>query len=222
MSNPIDPAQAAKQRMEWLTRNIDLNGQGRSTEEINAIRESLDEQEAATRARMPERIFVGLWLAIFHKGKNEFYPQVDLNMWANYAGNEYREVDIFDPKTGEILFSVPPLFDRTGIKALTGKDRTRMPGGNILNVIRNAELRSKVSPKDGKHYLDAHLRQRALFMSELPPTVQKNLTRWNAIFTRYGLPPIVAMEEVTATPDGVSNSATHQLAPTNDNDWEPL
>lgn len=209
----------AKRRLEWMTRNIDMTGTGRSTEEINAIRQSLDEQETATRARMPERIFVGLWLAVFHKGQNEFYPQVNLDMWANYAGNEYREVDIINAK-GEVLFAVPPLFDRSGIKAIQGKERTRMPGGNILNIIRNAELRSRVSPQDGRHYLSAHLKQRALFMADLPPSVRTNLQRWDAIFKRYGLPGVLETEEVTAQKDSVSNSADQ---PTTQNDeWEPL
>jgi hypothetical protein len=220
MTQPTQPDQnPAKRRLEWMTRNIDMTGTGRSTEEINAIRQSLDEQETATRARMPERIFVGLWLAVFHKGQNEFYPQVNLDMWANYAGNEYREVDIINAK-GEVLFSVPPLFDRSGIKAIQGKDRTRMPGGNILNIIRNAELRSRVSPQDGRNYLSAHLKQRALFMADLPPSVRTNLERWDAIFKRYGLPGVLETEEVTAQKDSVSNSADQ---PTTQNDeWEPL
>lgn len=218
-SQPQPNPSASKSRLEWMTRNIDMTGNGRSTEEINAIRKSLDEQENATRARMPERIFVGLWLAVFHKGQNEFYPQVNLDMWANYAGNEYREVDIINPK-GEVLFSVPPLFDRSGIKSIAGKDRTRMPGGNILNIIRNAELRSRVSPQDGRNFLNAHLKQRALFMADLPPSVKTNLERWDAIFKRYGLPGVLESEEVTAQKDSVSTSAS-QLQ-TNNDEWEPL
>ena len=220
MTQPTQPDQnPAKRRLDWMTRNIDMTGTGRSTEEINAIRQSLDEQETATRARMPERIFVGLWLAVFHKGQNEFYPQVNLDMWANYAGNEYREVDIINAK-GEVIFSVPPLFDRSGIKTIQGKERTRMPGGNILNIIQNAELRARVSPQDGRNYLSAHLKQRALFMADLPPSVRTNLERWDAIFKRYGLPGVLETEEVTAQKDSVSNSADQ---PTTQNDeWEPL
>jgi len=219
-TKPTPPNGAVDKRAAWLTRNVDLGGNlNRSTEEINAIRESLDRSEAETRARIPEAIFVRLWLPVFVEGQNKAYPQADLNMWANFAGNEYREVDVIG-QNGEVLYSVPPLFDRAGIKAITGKDRTRMPGGNILNVIRNAELRSRVSPKDGSNYLNAHLKQRALFMADLPPSVRQNLERWDAIFKRYGAPPVLQTEELTGSKDTVSTSANEQ-AQTND-DWEPL
>lgn len=208
-----------RQNVDWMTRNVDMTGAKRSAEDINAIRQSLDEQEVTTRARMSERIFVGLWLAVFYKGQNEFYPQVNLNLWANYAGNEYREVDIIG-QNGEVLFSVPPLFDRAGIKALTGDDRRKIPGGNILNVIRNADMRSKVSPNDGKAFLNHHLRERAMVMGQLPPSVKENIIRWNTIFTKYGLPPIVEMAEVTQPHDSVSNNTIQQV--TSNEDWELL
>lgn len=222
MSEQQKPSAAqGRQNLDWMTRNIDMNGTTRAMEEINDIRASLDQQEAASRARMPERIFAGIFLPIFAKGKNEFYPQVDLNWWANFAGNEYREVDVISPK-GEVLFTVPPLFDRAGINSITGKDRQRIQGGNILNVIKNAELRSRVSPKDGTAFLNAHLKQRALFMGMLPPSVKENILRWNDIFKKYGLPPIVDTEEVTHKSDSVSNTSNTQQKVTSNDDWELL
>lgn len=214
--------QSANRKADWMSRNVDLDGQARSQEEINDISASLEREEAATRARMPERIFVALWMPIFVDGKNPFYPQVDLNVWANFAGNEYREVDVYDPTTGEVLFSVPPLFDRAGIKSITGQDRTRIQGGNILNVIRSAELKSKISPRDGKAFLDAHLKQRALFMGQLPPSVKENILRWNAIFKRYGAKPIVETEEVTQGTDPLSKTSDNPPILASNDDWEPL
>lgn len=220
MSEQNKPTQSHKQNVDWLTRNVDLSVQSRSTEEINAIRRSLDEQEIATRARMSERIFVGLWLPVFAHGKNEYYPQVNLDMWANFAGNEYREVDVVDVKSGQVLFTVPPLFDRSGVTPIL-KERNKIPGGSITNVIKNAELRSKVSPRDGQNFLHAHLQQRAIFMSSIPPSVRENILRWNAIFKRYNLPPIVEMEEVTQQTDSVSDTSSNQQVAKND-DWELL
>jgi hypothetical protein len=208
--------------MDWMTRNVDMDGTARAVGEINGIGDALERSEAETRARMPERIFVALWMAVFVEGKNPFYPTLDFNVWANFAGNEYREVDVYDPKTGETLFSVPPLFDRTGIKSITGDDRKRIQGGNILNVIRNAELKSRVSPKDGKAFLEAHLKQRAMFMGQLPPSVKENILRWNAIFKRYGAKPIVETEELTQGADALSKTSDNQLKVTSDDDWEPL
>lgn len=203
---------------EWMTRNLDtVTGEARMSEEINAIRESLDSVAISDRKRMPERIFVGLWLPFFHKGQNEFYPQLSFGMWAAYAGNDYREVDVINTK-GEVLFTVPPRFDRAGIRALL-KDRAKIPGGNILSVIKNAELKSRISPRDGSMYLASHLRQRAMLMGNIPPSVKVNIERWNTIFKRYGLKPLYETEEVTPEPNALSTTSS-QVA--NNDDWELL
>lgn len=206
---------------DWMTRNITYDGRHRAGEDINIIRENLAEQAATDRKRMPERIFVGLYLPLFYEGSNKHYPQVSLGMWANEAGNEYREVDIYNAK-GEFLYTVPPLFDRTGINSISGPDRTKLRGGNILNVIKNAELRSRVSPVDGTAFLNHHLRERALYMRNFPPSVRENILRWNAIFKRYGLNPLIEMEEDTRSANAVSNSSEQQQAAASNDDWEPL
>jgi hypothetical protein len=203
-----------------MTRNVDMaTGKAKLQEEINHVHQSLDQLAVQDRKRMPERIFVGLWLPFFYEGRNEFYPELSFAMWSNFAGNEYREVDVVNTK-GEVLFTVPPRFDRAGINALIGKDRTNLPGGNIMNVIKNAELKSRVSPNDGRMFLNHHLKQRALLMGNIPPSVKVNIDRWNAIFKRYGLKPITETEEVTHEPNALSTTTPNQVA--NNDDWELL
>jgi hypothetical protein len=204
---------------DWMTRGLDtVTGEARLSEEINVIRESLDSAAVSDRKRMPERIFVGLWLPFFYEGQNRFYPELSFGMWSAYAGNDYREVDVINHK-GEVLFTVPPRFDRAGIRSLL-KERTRMPGGNIINVIKNAEMKSRVSPRDGSMYLQTHLKQRAMIMGNIPPSVKTNIDRWNAIFTRYGLKAVTESEEVTHEPNALSTPSTNQV--TSNDDWELL
>ena len=217
MTNP--QKQALQQaNIDWMTRNVEISQTDRAQEDINVIHQSLDELAATDRKRMPERIFVGLWLPFFYEGRNQYYPELSFGMWAAYAGNDYREVDVID-KQGNVLFTVPPRFDRAGIRSLIGKERTQLPGGNIMNVIKNAEMKARISPRDGSLFLNHHLKQRALYMGVIPPSVKVNIERWNAIFKRYGLKPLVETEEVTPEPNALSTTSNQVM---NDDDWELL
>lgn len=161
-------------------------------EQITQAQKLLDSVAVTDVPRMSERIFVGIWLPFF-AGDTPLPHQVEMTHWINFAGNPYRIVHVVNSE-GAVLFDVPAIFDRLAINPHAMAERD-LP--NISHVVASAEQYAHVHPLHGTRYLDAELTKRALIM-KVPATVLANLQVWNAIFARYGRPPLVAVDETTS------------------------
>jgi hypothetical protein len=173
MTNSNDPLQDAKK--------------ARLEQQIKTITTDLARVAATDIPQLQERIFVNVFLPFFAGDESLIYP-ADLNLWLNVTGSPYRSVNIIDDSTGQILFTVPPVFDRASINPVDG---TR---NSLSHVLATTSQYAAIHPNQGIQYLNNELSQRAMIM-KVPDTVLKEATAWNAIFTRYGRPPLKAFED---------------------------
>lgn len=158
-------------------------------DQINSAYEALVAAGAQETPRMAERIFVGIWLPFFAGDEKRQYD-VTLQHWLNFTQNPYRSVHVVDTQ-GRVLFEVPALYDRSAVNPQA--DTSALP--SIAHVVESASQYANIHPTQGERYLDAELTRRALTM-RVPATVLSNLETWNAIFMRYGRPPLVAAEKL--------------------------
>lgn len=170
----LTPNSAMQARREKVAADIQRVAQGVST---------LEEQ---TAKRMSERVFTNIWLPVFAGEGNPY--RVTLQHWVNYAESPFRAVDVVNEQ-GEVLFRVPSLMKREKVNPISGDRRH-----SIDHVLRSAEQMANFHPMQGYHYLEAELTKRALIM-QVPGIVLKDLETWNAIFQRYGKPPLKAVDE---------------------------
>lgn len=158
-------------------------------EEITRIKDALTDLAPADRGRLSEHIFVGVFLPLFLD--EPLLYNVSFKTWIDRAaGSPYKEVDIVD-NSGRVLFTVPPLLDRTTVNTITD---SRV---SITHVIVTANQYGRIHPNQGKAYLDSELAKRATIM-HVPANMINHLDIWNAIFKRYNRPEIFVVEETKA------------------------
>ena len=138
-------------------------------------------------ARMPEKIFAGVFVPIF-VGEESLY-NATLETWVNFAGSPYRSVDIIDAR-GNTLYRVPPIYERGNIKSIT--DSTR--NNSVFHMVLTAQQYARVHPKQGEAYLNDALSKRNTMLSS-PINLAKNLEFWNMVFKKYGRPEIKVVED---------------------------
>lgn len=124
--------------------------------------------------RIPEQIFVARYLPMF---ASKAETPVDISPWLDVCRHGMLWVNVID-NAGQVIFRVPPLY--RGINVTAGLGQVgKMP---MSEVMSNAELKDRVYPNSGAHYMDAH------FENRFKPTSQAvEMARvWNEIFARYG------------------------------------
>ena len=215
-SKPI--SQGAKDFYSQNVGNI-LDPKVAAEKEINEIQALLKSQEQNDHARMPERVFRFVFLPLFAGDQDWPYKgKANLAMWINFAGNSFKPVDVIDTQ-GNVLFTVPAISDRTGVSPV--KNDPNVMNSRIRSVVKNAEMLSHVSPRDGQRYLADQLMRRTMIQQNIP-TILSNVKIWNDIFKRYGRPPILELEENTQTPNDVEGQTnTSQTQGLDEGDWEP-
>lgn len=136
---------------------------------VNAAQELLPKP-----ARLRETDFKDSWLP-------RFLNQEDKTIYADWhthvAGSPYIGVDVFDPNTGDVLFTVPPLI--TGQLVDVSRD-TNQPDAvdETLLAIQKEATHIKLTEQ---HMLN-HVLPR--FKVETDPGV---LSAWKKVFDHYGL-----------------------------------
>ncbi|EKD22570.1 MAG: hypothetical protein ACD_84C00043G0004 [uncultured bacterium] len=158
---------------------------------IKEISNALLIAPASANPRLSEYIFENVFLPLFAGDEVLLYGQT-FQTWTTHAGSPYIPVDIID-KANNVLFTVPPLLDRTVIKSISDHNS----GPSIAHVIVTAEQYGRIHPSQGKAYLDSELGKRALTM-KVPANMLNHLETWNNIFKRYGrveIMPISAIKE---------------------------
>ena len=160
----------------------------RLAQEIKNITSELAVVADTDFARLPERHFSQIFLPFFAGDETLMYP-VTLTHWLNVAGGPYRSVHVI-AADGTIAFTVPPLYDRNAINPLSEGAKS------IAHVIATTAQYARIHPVQGANYLSSELTKRALVM-KVPAAILNELEAWNAIFTRYGRAPIMAVPEST-------------------------
>ena len=154
--------------------------------------ETLDAITQASVARIPEPIFKEHILPILvnYDGKQS------LVNWQRVAGHVLRALEVFDPRNGNVLFTVPPLL-RQIRNEITGRGQH-----SAYEIIQTAEKKRQVVPALGDAYLRKDLVSR--FQKEVVDV--EAIRQWNQILARYGYPPRIQLNEakVESTPPPVN------------------
>jgi hypothetical protein len=182
---------------------------------ITKVAQDLNVIAEETMARLPEDIFIEVFLPVLAGDPPETRKHKEgIADWISVAGSPYKEVDIFDPKTNQVLFRCPPLFDYNGINPVRDvRDRGQRP---IADIVNRAEQLNQLHPNQGLHYLKQELGQRLLTMNtgaKLAP----NVLRWNAVLQRYNRKPLVEVKGSVPTTPGASQGGS---GPSPDDQYE--
>jgi len=173
-------------------------------EDINRVGEQLSSIAVNDIPRLQERIFVNVFLPLFAGDENRIY-NATFETWISFAGSAYTNVDVIDVG-GNVLFTVPPLFDRAVINPVNEFNTS------IAHVVTTAGQYARIHPKQGSRYLDSELTRRATIM-KIPANILKNLEIWNSIFKRYNRPEIMELDQTSET-------SISKIQPTDE--FEPL
>jgi hypothetical protein len=131
--------------------------------------------------RLPEDIFVGVFLPYF-SGQKPIAPNVNVFAdWISIAGSPMNEVDIID-QAQRTLFTVPALFD-TNIFQIA----TRNPGNSFTDIMNEYGLRNDSLPVAANRFLHTSLDRKAEEIKQNSPEHLNSMQRWNLIFQRYGI-----------------------------------
>lgn len=130
--------------------------------------------------RLPENVFVEVFLPFF-SGEKNFDDEKDIIIkWVSIAGNPTKEVHVVD-EAGTILFTVPAIMDTTCIDY-----KNDAKGQPLGNIIANYELHKNQLPVVGKNYLDGTIDNRLRTLTKNSEVFLSNEKRWNDIFVKYG------------------------------------
>lgn len=165
-------------------------------------------------ARLPEDIFVEVFLPLFAGEPLKFPKEATIAGWISIAGSPYKEVDVFNKENGQVIFRCPPLFDYNGVDPVRNvKDRSQRP---VADIVQMAEQLMNIHPNQSIAFMQRELGQRANKMitgAKLMP----NVVRWNQVFTRYGRKPLV--EGIPGDPSSVVSQPA-QSGPEPDAEYE--
>jgi hypothetical protein len=176
MNQPVSRFHAAHARVTYGKEEGQANY-------INQVAADLKEIADANVARLPEEMFREVFLPLFAGEPLKYPEQSNIAGWIGIAGSAYKEVDIFDPKTNQVLFRCPPLFDYNGINPVRNpQDRSQRP---IADIVAMADQLANLHPNQGVAFLTRELGKRALTMNTSKQLAQ-HFIRWNAVFARYG------------------------------------
>lgn len=175
--------------MNLPAKRIDLDKVTRDATKnaINTIHDELTKLAQEDIVALPESVFANNFLPMF--AGEEVPSHVNERTWAGIAGNPYKPVHIVDDKTHEILFTVPPLYERSRVTP-------NVPGKGalpIFHVMETTRQLRHMSPIKANQYLEVQLNKLNLTV-EARALVEETMRTWRTIFERYG--------RATATPEG--------------------
>lgn len=190
-------------------------GKRHAESEVKIAGEQMKRIEKDDNYRMPESVFVSVFLNYFHSGKidERYLPdncENGLDAWIALTGNLYREVDVHD-RNGAVLFTVPPLMNRHAVKSQFNSQH------GIMRDINNAELYSAYSENHSTRHLEQALDRRQMINQD-NTLLHKFAERWNSIYTRYGLEKIAAR---TLGEPAAATETKKQEVETNYDEWDP-
>jgi len=222
MSNTPVPAFARA----WLSQNVEFDENKKSGDFIREINEQLEPALEDLTVRLEEVKFRFVFLPWFAGDTELQYFKSDrygkahdkaMGMWIGIAGSAFNPVDIVDDRTGEKLFTVPPLCDRQAIIPAALDAKT----GSIYNMVLTMQNLRNISGVHARHFFEQEVSKRLLGMFK-PDNLLTYVRTWNEIFARYDRPPLLELpgDQPAHTAEGINNGA-HAVSQSDD-DWELL
>lgn len=129
--------------------------------------------------KLPESIFVQVFLPFFCGEKSINDEKDILVKWVSIAGSPTKEVQIIDDN-GDDLFVVPALMDSTIIDI-----KNDSQGQTFLSIIANYELHKNQLPVVGENYLKNSIDEKMKTLTKDSTAHESNEKSWNEIFIRY-------------------------------------
>ena len=165
--------------------------------------------------RISEMHFVQVFLPMF---TGEDTRHVTRANWESLAGGYYNRVEVVN-NLGEVLYTVPPLLDRSALKPMYQDGHN-----SVSSMISHSENLAKLKPSLGQRFLEQELKHRAIVM-QLPTNTLKHIVEWNKIYVRYGA-PVVRIPGYTDEQLGITSKnalpgkSTKALPPQEDFEFE--
>ena len=154
----------------------------------------IDQLLTQTNTQLPEDIFVGYFLPYFSGQREITSDQKVIGDWISVAKTPMASVDIVNDG-GTVLYTVPPIFNTSLINA-NKQDRE-----NSFSAIYNKfQLLNNNIPATANKYL---MEQFSNKFGELDANtdVSEATAKWNNIFERYNIVPVVKETSVTVVLD---------------------
>ena len=142
-----------------------------AADQIVAISKSPDE-----RIRIAEPVFKEKLLPFLLNVNDDPKVRVDYWVTAVCRNNPNREVDVIDPNNGEILFTVPAVFNNT----------TLFDWKNSKRSLSDIMYQTKLIGMDNKLAAKMFVEQEVDKVMQ-PTDIEINLERWRTIYRYYGL-----------------------------------
>lgn len=174
------------------TGKVNINEHRKTTkgDDIGRIFDTLNTTSEQSVQVLPEEIFINNFLPLFAGEKG---PESEvLNIWFGIAGNPYMPVKI-SGKDGEILYTVPPFFDRGAVRI----DRAGANAAPISHIVTTTEQLTKIHPRRGEAYFEDQINRRNIVDLKSPQAVRNSLV-WVDIFERYKMPVPEYLKQVRA------------------------
>jgi len=173
------------------------------TTDFEKAADALDMIERANRSRIPENLFRNVFLGLFANLDNQ-HPDATIQNWIAIAGNPFAQVDVVE--NNQVIFTVPPIYDKDAVNP-AAMNRAE-PLSHIVAIAQKLAMRS---PIEGQNYIaNKYNATRETVRGQAD--VLSNIERWNAIFERYNLPELLALEKkATTVPVVVSNDIKDEL-----------
>lgn len=147
---------------------------------INEIHENLVvKAKTEDLAKIPEDIFKQHFLPFFSGKEARDENKNVLGEWIGIAGSPVAEVNVIDNE-GKVLFTVPPIFDSTVIKAV--QDNLGKSFSDIYALYR---LHSNNLPAQGENFLTKELSKKYADTITKSELLEENSKKWEKILNRY-------------------------------------
>lgn len=148
------------------------------TEDVRASFQRVIDDSTRAATRMPEQQFVKVFLPVLANGFiNGNDEALDIHKWMSVAGGPLRPVDIID-ESGEVLFTVPPIYETTGIHSDNSHN-------SVFDIMSNLKLELQNNPIEA----DRRIRDRFFTSLDIKGSNQTRfLVNWAFILERYNYP----------------------------------
>lgn len=131
--------------------------------------------------RVPESIFKKHFLALFSgEAKGEASESL-YAYWIQVARGPLGRVDVFDDRTGDVLFRVPPMLDSSVIDP-----SKKINGPSYSQVIAISKMYSEQTKFIGEAKLQEGLAEKYFKLIEKSANFSEDTKTWVSILARYG------------------------------------
>lgn len=148
--------------------------------ELPELTELIKSEMQAVRPKVPEHVFVNLFLPFFANLPNK-NPKVNLGVWTAYIKHPNMEVDVVDDNDNA-LFSVPPIMSPKLLNPMSHE-----AGRSLQHSLYLAAIRQDRDPKKAQEVFDGILKRFDFVAGDRDEKLEAYRKRWVAIFERYGI-----------------------------------